>query len=160
MSSRLRLIRNTTLSALAATIAFWVYAHHRKTTTLLDVAYEQAERDIFLHLHMDRDELITSIVSQSQVSGEMQKALRMGIYTHHLLDYVPGQRVHFQGEHEYNIMAGGVERVEIDLRRISESHTQVTIDYFETTLLAGFLPITCRPGGWQELHLVRTIFGN
>ena len=93
------------------------------------------------------------------MSVRLREALTMGIYGHHLIEYSPGRRIHFWGEHKYNIMATGVERIEIDLKKVSESRTRITIDYFETTRLMGFIPVTYRTGRWQENHVIKTIFG-
>lgn len=84
--------------------------------------------------------------------------ITMGIHTHRLIQYEPGERIHFWGNHEYNIMATGVERIEIDLEKVDDNKTKNTMDYFETLRFAGLLPIAYRSGGRQEPHRINTIF--
>ena len=139
-------------------IAFVTYAKHRTTTVVLDIPYNQAERLLLEKLTIDKYELIERKVAQSHVSGELEKSLTMGTHTHYLLHYIPGERIHFCGESRYDIFASGVERIEFDLKKKSENTTSIKVDYFETTELAGILPITYKPGGKQESHIITTIF--
>ncbi|HEX5106124.1 MAG TPA: hypothetical protein VFV87_20030 [Pirellulaceae bacterium] len=160
MRYRLRTLLIVLAILLFAGGAYTLYAFFWRTTIVVPLPYEQAEARLFSALGMSREALVTTGVAQSDVKGELQKSLRMGIHTHHLLQHVPERRVHFWGDHAYNIWGSGRERIEFDLASAGENRSTITVDYFEYSWFLGFLPTSCQSGRQQERHIVATIFGD
>ena len=84
----------------------------------------------------------------------------MGIHTHDLIDYTPGKRIHFSGDHYYNIFASGHEWIEIDLTRKDEKSSTIMVDYFENTYLCDLVPVSWQSGRKQERQIIATIFSD
>jgi hypothetical protein len=82
----------------------------------------------------------------------------MDIHTHRLIAYEPRTRIHFRGDHRYNIMATGGEKLEVDIQKVSSDRTRVTLDYSETTRLFGVIPVTWGSGWSQEHRLIEAMF--
>ncbi len=144
---------------LTVLLAAGVYATQRRTSVILNAPYALVEWQAFSALGLDRDELVASKHAQSHARGEISTVLTMEIHTHRLVEYEPDEHIHFRGDHRYNIMAVGSERLEVDIREVSPVKTKVTLDYAENTWLFGLIPTSWRLGWSQERRLVKAMFG-
>ena len=143
---------------LAVLLACVVYATQRRTSVVLEAPYALVEWQAISGLGLDRNQLVAQKHAQSRARGAVKSVLTMDVHTHRLIEYEPDAHIHFWGDHRYNIMATGAERLEVEIQRLSAGRTRVTLDYSETTRLFGVIPVTWRLGRSQERRLLKAMF--
>jgi hypothetical protein len=143
----------------AVVTGYFVYANLWRTTVVLKLPYDRAEIRLLSALSISKDQFIRAKHAQSEVSAELQKSLTMRIHNHDLMHYTPGKRIHFTGDHYYNIFGSGHEWIEFELVAKDEMSSTVTVDYFENAYLFDLIPVSWRPGRKEERHIIATIFG-
>ena len=143
----------------------WALLPGCSTTKQYPISFEQAETALFGALHLDKEKVVDKskradrFLPQAKAEGELLKSMPMKLFAVYLHEYVPGKRLSFTAEHEYNIGANGSESIRFDLTAKKPDATKITVNYDDRWV--GMWPpfVYLNLGYGKERNIHRIIWG-